>query len=181
MEKKTKTTTIKRVTKKIVKPSIKEEKTVEVKKPAKVSTPKIDDAKTGIRIKTVNYIRTVGRRKTAVARVRLFRNGKGNITVNGKDWKEYFPTSVAQYTVFSPIKLASLGNEIDFTIKVVGGGVSSQADAVRHGIGRALLKFNEELRPSLKKSGFLSRDSRKKERKKPGLKRARRAPQWKKR
>lgn len=176
METKPKTT--KKDTKKNVKPSAEKEKTVTaVKKPVKVSDSKAQD----IKIKTVNYIRTVGRRKTAVARVRLFKNGKGNIIVNDKDWKEYFPTSVAQYTVFSPIKLASVGNDVDFTVKVVGGGVSSQADAVRHGIARALLKLNEELKPSLKKSGFLSRDSRKKERKKPGLKRARRAPQWKKR
>lgn len=127
------------------------------------------------------YIRAVGRRKTAVARIRLFQNGKGNITINNKNWKDYFPTAFLQNIIFSPIKLTSLGNDIDLTIKVVGGGMSSQAEAIRHGIARALLKFNSEFKPSLKKAGFLTRDSRKKERKKPGLKRARRAPQWKKR
>ncbi|MFH1565138.1 MAG: 30S ribosomal protein S9 [bacterium] len=179
MEKKTKTITTKKEAKKIVKPAVKEEKSLEeeTKKPVKVSVSQDQD----IKVRNVNYIRAVGRRKTAVARVRLFKSGKGNITVNNKDWKNYFPTASLQYTVFSPIKLASLGNDIDFTIKVVGGGSSGQADAVRHGIAKALLKFNEELKPSLRKSGFLSRDSRKKERKKPGLKRARRAPQWKKR
>lgn len=180
MEKKTKTT-IKKETKKIAKPAVKEKVAAvaaeEVKKPVKVSAPQVQ----GVKIRNVNYIRSVGRRKTAVARVRLFKNGKGNITVNGKDWKVYFPTDSLQYTVFGPIKLTSLGNEIDFTIKVAGGGSSSQSDAVRHGIARALLKFDNEFKPSLKKAGFLTRDSRKKERKKPGLKRARRAPQWKKR
>lgn len=174
----TKTKIIKKQTRKNVKPPVKEVKSAgEVKKPIKISAPKIQNVK----IQNVDYIRAVGRRKTAVARVRLFKNGKGNITVNNKDWKDYFPTASAQHIVFGPIKLTSLGNNIDFTIKVAGGGAKSQADAVKHGIARALLKSDKEFKPSLKKAGFLTRDSRKKERKKPGLKRARRAPQWRKR
>jgi small subunit ribosomal protein S9 len=147
---------------------------------AKTAAKPITDKPKDIKV-IANYIRTVGRRKTAVARVRLFKNGKGNIEINGKDWKVYFPTASQQHTVFNPLKITGQTDNMDFMIKVVGGGINSQAEAVRHGISRALLKFNEEFKPSLKRSGFLTRDSRKKERKKPGLKRARRAPQWKKR
>jgi small subunit ribosomal protein S9 len=162
--------------------TIKKEKTKEEKPKVKKVVKKTTSVKSVAdkEIK-VNYIRTVGRRKSAVARVRLFKDGTGKITVNGKDWKAYFPTMPQRFAVFAPLKLTGQGDKLDFTVKVAGGGPSSQADAVRHGISRGLLKFNEEFRASLKKAGFLTRDPRKKERKKPGLKRARRAPQWKKR
>jgi len=140
-----------------------------------------EDKKEKKEVKKVNYIRTVGRRKTAVARVRLFKDGKGSIIIDDKDWKEVFPTAEQQYVIFSPLKLTSQGEKVDFTIKVVGGGTISQAGAIRHGIARALIALDPEFRPLLKKAGFLTRDPRVKERKKPGLKRARRAPQWKKR
>lgn len=162
------------------KETIKENPIKTTSKPDKPKTETQDRPKE-VKIKATNYIRTVGRRKTAVARVRLFKNGKGQITINEKDWKVYFPTAYQQHTVFNPLKLTGQTDNIDFTIKVIGGGIKSQAEAVRHGIARALLKFNEDFKASLKRAGFLTRDSRKKERKKPGLKRARRAPQWKKR
>jgi small subunit ribosomal protein S9 len=128
-----------------------------------------------------NFIRAVGRRKTSVARVRMFKDGKGVITVEGKDWKTYFPTLEQQFVVFSPLKATGQGESFDFSVKIAGGGIMSQAGALQHGIARTLLKFDEQFKAVLKKSGFLTRDPRVKERKKPGLKRARRAPQWKKR
>ena len=124
------------------------------------------------------YYYANGRRKTAVARVRLFPHD-GPITVNGRPFEEFFPLALQQMYAVEPIRFV----EGDFcaSIKVSGGGVSGQAGAVRHGLARALLEFNPELRPELKKAGFLTRDSRAKERKKPGLKRARKAPQYTKR
>jgi small subunit ribosomal protein S9 len=129
-----------------------------------------------------DYIPAVGRRKTAIARVRILnKNVKGiEITVNGKDYKEYFPYFEWQEALLAPIKVAGREN-IAISIKVLGGGQRGQAEGVRHGIARALLISDEELRPNLRKEGFLTRDSRRKERKKPGLKKARRAPQWSKR
>jgi small subunit ribosomal protein S9 len=131
--------------------------------------------------KTVEFIRAVGRRKTATARVRLFPNGKGKIEINAKDYKDYFPYFEHNSKITNPLKVVSKRNDFDFTLKVVGGGLVSQADACQHGIARAIVKFNEEYKTQLKKEGLLTRDSRKKERKKPGLRKARRAPQWSKR
>ena len=127
------------------------------------------------------HIVTVGRRKTAVARVKVNQtDGTFGITVNNKPYKEYFPYFEWQNAIMEPINL--LGKtEVNLSIKVSGGGPSSQAGAVRHAISRALLEMNEEFRSTLRKNGLLTRDSRQKERKKPGLKRARRAPQWSKR
>lgn len=174
----TKPKIIKKTIKTTIKPRIAAEKSaLKIKNAPQVSV----NSEQKIQHSRATYIKAVGRRKTAVARVRLFQNGSGNIMINSKNWKDYFSTSTLQNIIFSPIKLTSLGNDIDFTIKVIGGGTNSQAEAIRHGIARALFKFNSEFKPSLKKAGFLTRDSRKKERKKPGLKRARRAPQWKKR
>lgn len=126
------------------------------------------------------YFYANGKRKTSVARVRLYEKGKGDIIVNNKPIEEYFFGTLIG-NIKSPLKLANAVKMFDITVKVVGGGVSSQSDAVRHGIAKALLEFDPELRSQLKKAGLLTRDSRTKERKKFGLKRARRAPQWAKR
>ena len=132
-------------------------------------------------IKKQEYYYAAGRRKTSVARVRLYPKGKGIIMVNGKPLNEYFTLVTSKEIITSPLKLAGFTKDFDISIKVEGGGVSSQAEAVRHGLARALLEFDENFRPTLKKAGFLTRDARSKERKKPGLKRARRAPQFSKR
>ena len=130
---------------------------------------------------STRYFEATGRRKTAIARVRLYTKGDKSIEVNGKDIAEYFTTPALQGTVASSLdKMKSVGR-FRITVVVRGGGISSQAEAVRHGITRALVIFNPEYRKRLRKAGFLTRDSRMKERKKFGLKRARRAPQWSKR
>jgi small subunit ribosomal protein S9 len=121
-----------------------------------------------------------GRRKTSVARVRLVAGG-GNIIVNGQPLEDYFPTLVQQTIVKQPLVATKTTDKYDVIVKVEGGGMSGQAGAVRHGIARALLKTDESLRPTLRKYGFLTRDPRMKERKKYGLKKARRAPQFSKR
>ncbi len=127
------------------------------------------------------YISTVGRRKRAVALVRLFDKGKGEITINNKPAKEYLPDFEMQKIINEPLDLVDLTSKVNLTVLVRGGGKRGQAEAIRHGIARALQKLNKDLRKTLKVAGFLKRDARIKERKKPGLKRARRAPQWAKR
>ncbi len=127
-----------------------------------------------------HYFYANGKRKTSIARVRLYENGKGEIIVNNKPITDYFFGELIP-SVKAPLKIANALKLFDITALVTGGGVSSQADAVRHGISKALLEYDPELRSQLKKAGLLTRDSRVKERKKPGLKRARRAPQWAKR
>src|SRR5687768_3965452 len=128
-----------------------------------------------------SYIWAVGRRKAAVARVRLY-PGSGNITVNGRPATDYFGgRAIHQATLAEPMLLTGTRERFDVTVRVVGGGVSGQAGAIRHGIARALIKFDEELRPALKRARLLTRDARVKERKKVGLKRARKAPQYTKR
>jgi small subunit ribosomal protein S9 len=127
------------------------------------------------------YYQGTGRRKTAVARVRLF-PGEGEFIVNGKTTVEYFgPRELLQRDIRRPLELTDLLSSYNILVKVHGGGVSSQAGAVRHGVARALLDADAELRPTLKKAGLLTRDARAKERKKPGLKRARKRPQYTKR
>ena len=121
-----------------------------------------------------------GRRKTSSARVYL-KKGKGDISVNSKKLDEYFGRKVAQMLVMQPLELFDLTEKIDVNIKVKGGGSFGQAGAIRHGISRALTMFDEELRPQLKKSGLLTRDSRRVERKKPGLVKARKSKQFSKR
>lgn len=121
-----------------------------------------------------------GRRKNAIARVRLV-EGKGNITVNGKDINEYFGIETLKVIVKQPLTATNTLEKYDVICKVQGGGFTGQAGAVRHGIARALLEANSEYRPTLKSSGFLTRDPRMKERKKYGLKKARKAPQFSKR
>ncbi len=130
---------------------------------------------------TERYHYGTGRRKSAVARVRLI-PGSGAITVNGKEMAEYFGgRSILHTTVQQPLVLTNTVSTYDVVVKVVGGGTSGQAGAVRHGISRALAKADDDLRPVLKGAGFLTRDARVKERKKVGLKRARKAPQYTKR
>lgn len=121
-----------------------------------------------------------GRRKTSSARVYL-KKGGGNIVVNNKKLDEYFGRKVAQMLVMQPLELAELSEKIDVDIKVKGGGSFGQAGAIRHGISRALIMFDEDLRPQLKKAGLLTRDPRKVERKKPGLVKARKSKQFSKR
>ncbi len=121
-----------------------------------------------------------GRRKEAVARVRVV-PGSGNFEVNGKPIEEYFPTRAHRMVVASPLKLVGRDKDFDVIARIAGGGVAGQAGALRHGIARALLEIDPELRGVLKKEGYLTRDSREKERRKYGLKKARKAPQYSKR
>ena len=127
-----------------------------------------------------NDFNAVGRRKSAVARVRLV-PGEGKIVVNKRDIDNYFGLETLKMTVRQPLVLTNVGGSFDVLVNVRGGGLSGQAGAIRHGISRALCKVNPELRAALKKAGFLTRDPRMKERKKYGLKAARRAPQFSKR
>jgi len=122
----------------------------------------------------------VGRRKKAIARVRLI-PGEGKIVINGRDIDNYFGLETLKMTVRQPLALTSLEGRYDVLVNVCGGGLAGQAGAIRHGISRALIKADPELRPAVKKAGFLTRDPRMKERKKYGLKAARRAPQFSKR
>ena len=126
------------------------------------------------------YFYGTGRRKSSVARVRVY-NGTGKITINDRDIEEYFGLETLTLIVRQPLALTDTMDKFDIVCRVAGGGVTGQAGAIRHGLARALLQFNEELRPELKKAGFLTRDPRMKERKKYGLKGARRAPQFSKR
>ena len=127
------------------------------------------------------YMYGTGRRKSSVARVHLFPNGSGNITINGRDIEEYFGLETLKMVVRQPLNETNTLGKVDIIATVEGGGVSGQAGALRHGISRALLQVDPEFRPLLKKAGFLTRDPRMKERKKYGLKAARRAPQFSKR
>ena len=122
----------------------------------------------------------VGKRKTAIARVKLFQNGSGDATVNGLKLKEYF-SGVQIENALAPLAIAEIKGSTDVDVVVSGGGKAAQSDAIRLGVSRALLLIDPEMRPTLKREGFLRRDARIKERKKPGLKRARRAPQFSKR
>ena len=127
------------------------------------------------------YMYGTGRRKSSVARVRVYPNGSGNITINGRDIEEYFGLETLKMVVRQPLNETNTLGKVDIIATVEGGGVSGQAGALRHGISRALLQVDPEFRPLLKKAGFLTRDPRMKERKKYGLKAARRAPQFSKR
>ena len=129
---------------------------------------------------STNIHYATGRRKTSSARVYL-KKGKGNISVNDRKLDEYFGRKVAQMLVLQPLELVELVDKLDLDIKVKGGGSFGQAGAIRHGISRALTQYDEELRPQLKKAGLLTRDSRRVERKKPGLVKARKSKQFSKR
>jgi len=129
---------------------------------------------------STQYHYGTGRRKTSVARVRLY-PGTGDIVINDKPLEEYFVREVDRFQVRAPLRATNMLDQFNVMVKVRGGGIAGQAGAVRHGIARALLVANPDLRPVLRKEGFLTRDPRQKERKKPGLKRARKAPQYTKR
>ena len=122
-----------------------------------------------------------GRRKSSVARVHLFENGTGSITINGRSIDEYFGLETLKVIVRQPLAATETAEKFDVLVNVHGGGYTGQAGAIRHGISRALLQVDGDFRPVLKKAGFLTRDPRMKERKKYGLKAARRAPQFSKR
>jgi len=127
------------------------------------------------------YYEGIGRRKTSTARVRLHTDGTGAITVNDKPVEQYFGRQTDAQNVAAPLRLAGVDKRFDVTVKVNGGGDTGQADAAAMGVARALLESDPELKPMLRKAGYLTRDARAKERKKPGLKRARKAPQYTKR
>ena len=127
------------------------------------------------------YFYGTGRRKSSVARVRVFENGTGAITINGRDIDDYFGLETLKLIVRQPLITTETLGKVDVVVTVAGGGVSGQAGAIRHGVSRALLLLNPEFRAALKAAGFLTRDPRMKERKKYGLKAARRAPQFSKR
>ncbi|MBR3961585.1 MAG: 30S ribosomal protein S9 [Clostridia bacterium] len=126
------------------------------------------------------YFYGTGRRKSSVARVRVY-NGTGKVTINDRDIDDYFGLETLKLIVRQPLALTGTTDKFDIVCRVNGGGVTGQAGAIRHGLSRALLQYDEELRSELKKAGFLTRDPRMKERKKYGLKGARRAPQFSKR
>lgn len=145
---------------------------------------KEDDTKSAAKQK--KYYEAIGRRKTAIARVRLFtikpfEGDDGKAIINGKQYKEYFPIADAQQIIEASLRKLKSLNRFEVEAKVKGGGIKAQAEAVRHGIARALVIFNPDFRKKLKRAGYLRRDPRMKERKKYGLKKARRAPQWQKR
>ncbi|MCC8121762.1 MAG: 30S ribosomal protein S9 [Oscillospiraceae bacterium] len=127
------------------------------------------------------YFYGTGRRKSSVARVHLFEGGTGSITINGRSIDDYFGLETLKMVVRQPLNTVGLVDRVDIEATVSGGGVSGQAGALRHGIARALLEVNPDYRAALKAAGFLTRDPRMKERKKYGLKAARRAPQFSKR
>ena len=152
-----------------------EKKTVAEKKtPAKRTTKKIPANK------SVEYAAT-GRRKNSIARVRLMPNGKGQFTINKVNIEEYFNLGVYRLVANQAFEVTNTMDKYDVVVNVHGGGLSGQAGAIRHGIARALVKADESLKPEIKKAGFLTRDARVKERKKYGLKKARKAPQFRKR
>ncbi|MFH1012861.1 MAG: 30S ribosomal protein S9 [Candidatus Peregrinibacteria bacterium] len=130
--------------------------------------------------RTGRYFYADGKRKTSIAKVRLYEKGSGDVVINNRSLDDYFFGTLIG-NVLWPLKLTNMEKAFDIIVKVIGGGPNSQADAVRHGVAKALTVFDPNLRAVLKKAGLLSRDARIKERKKFGLKRARRAPQWAKR
>ena len=130
---------------------------------------------------TGKYFEAVGRRKTAIARVRMFPGTKTGYEVNEKSLEAYFPVKEMQLTAVEAIANAKTADKFHVIVKLVGGGISAQSEAMRHGIARALLLYDIELRGKIKKLGFLKRDPRAKERRKFGLKKARKSPQWSKR
>ena len=159
-----------------------------VKKTKKTLVKKTTVKKTEEKVEKVSkrYYEAVGRRKRAIARVRLFtcqpfEDEKGRIQVNNKPYTKFFPTFELQQSAIDPLRKMKSLNRFEATVKVKGGGIRGQAEAICHGLARTLVKFNPDFSKKLKRAGFLRRDPRKVERKKPGLKKARRAPQWKKR
>jgi small subunit ribosomal protein S9 len=127
------------------------------------------------------YYEGLGRRKTSTARVRLHPDGTGQVVVNGKSYQEYFGREADWLSIMEPLQATQTEGRFDVTVLVQGGGITGQSDAIKMGISRALLEVNPDFRPVLRKGGMLTRDARMKERKKPGLKRARKATQYTKR
>ena len=130
---------------------------------------------------SAQFYEGIGRRKAASARVRLVPGGTGNLIINDKDGRDYLPREGDVEILLEPLAKIGQENSYDISVKVAGGGISGQRDAIQLGVARALLKIDGELRPSLREGGYLTRDARVKERKKPGLKRARKAPTYTKR
>ena len=130
---------------------------------------------------TQTYVPGTGKRKCAIVRVKLFPGGSGRLTVNGKPYEELFPRLTHQRAIMQPFMVTETVGKFDVEAKVEGGGISAWADAMRHGISRALVAYNENFKPLLRYAGLLTRDARVKERKKYGLKRARKSPQYTKR
>jgi len=159
----------------------KKEVEVEKKKEAKKEDKPFISSEKKAQSKPVRYFEAVGRRKTSVARVRLFTQGEKLLFVNEKPYKEYFSTFELQQIAIASLERMKCLDHFRVSVKVRGGGIHSQAEAVRHGISRALVKFNPDFRKRLRRAGYITRDPRARERKKFGLKRARRAPQWSKR
>lgn len=150
--------------------------------PKKAAKPKEKKEEVAVIVEEKNrYFEAVGKRKTSVARVRLFTQGDKDITINEKTLENYFPTLELQQIFLSPLDKMKCIGHFKISVKLQGGGAHSQAEAARHGIARALVKFNPDFRKKLRRSGYITRDPRVRERKKFGLKRARRAPQWSKR
>jgi len=175
MPKKKKTET-KNKTKKAKKP-------IKATKRKKITKPRKKTARKAKKIKEEKgkYYEAVGRRKTAVARVRIYPEGEKKILINNKPYEEYFPTLNLRETAMASLKAMNSLERFGVSVIVRGGGITAQAEAVRHGTARALVEFNPDFRKRLSKAGYLTRDPRMRERKKFGLKRARRAPQWSKR
>lgn len=148
------------------------------KKSPKSSSSKVKDNKSKSKDK---YFKAVGRRKTAVARIRIWPEKKKEFIINDQPYKEYFPRLELQEIVTDSLEAVDCMDRFKISVVVKGGGYHAQAEAVRHGLARALVKFNSDFKKPLRSRGYLTRDPRMKERKKPGLKRARRAPQWRKR
>ncbi|PIR91405.1 30S ribosomal protein S9 [bacterium (Candidatus Gribaldobacteria) CG_4_9_14_3_um_filter_36_15] len=179
--KKTAEKTTKKISKKTTPSKLKAKRTSSRKRDLKPKkTVKKERAKKE-KLVPVKYFEAIGRRKTAQARVRLFTQGQKEIKVNEKPYKTYFPTNELQKIIESPLESIKCLEKFGVSIHLKGGGFQAQAEAARHGISRALCFLNPYFKKKLRKSGFLTRDSRMRERKKFGLKRARRAPQWSKR
>lgn len=179
-KKSTKTTKNSKATeKKEVKKEIKKEVKKEVKKVIDKKEIPVKDSV--VKVFSGKYIQAIGRRKTSVAQVRLYEKGSGDIVVNNLTGLEYFKKEDNINIALQPLKAVSKIKDFNISVVVKGGGILGQLDAVRHGIARALIEIDPELKSILKTSGYITRDPRKKERKKPGLKKARKAPQWSKR
>lgn len=162
------------------KPAVKPAKPAKaVAKPVVKKTPM--PAKAPVVKVAENYFYANGKRKTSIARVRIIPSGENKILVNNRIFEQYFTMPYHQMNIRSPFKITATDGKFNVTAEVSGGGINGQSDAIRHGIAKALLEFDPGLRLTLKRAGFLTRDSRVKERKKPGLHRARRGPQFSKR
>lgn len=149
--------------------------------PKASTTPATRQKKAAVVKLPTETIQTIGRRKTSIARLRLSSPGSGAFIINNKKSEDYFRYGLWKEILILPLSMVGLDGKVDVSVKVNGGGLKSQVEAVRLALCRALIKYNLDWRPVIKKMGWLTRDPREKERKKPGLKRARRAPQWQKR